>query len=80
MAPATTRNAIDGFAACLAPKEMAVFKIITGVNHRSAAFGYRGGSFFDKRDFVDGQALLIKHPKGDLLIDAGLGRDSQRRF
>jgi glyoxylase-like metal-dependent hydrolase (beta-lactamase superfamily II) len=61
------------------PKEMAVFKIMTGVNHRSAAFGYRGGSFFDKRDFTM-DVLLIKHPKGDLLIDAGLGRDSRVHF
>lgn len=61
------------------PKEMAVFKIITGVNHRSAAFAYRGGSYFDKRDFSM-IALLVRHPKGDLLIDAGLGRNSNNHF
>ena len=61
------------------PKEMAVYKIITGVNHRSAAFAYRGGSFFDKREFSM-TVLLVKHPKGDLLIDAGLGRNAGAHF
>lgn len=33
------------------PKELAVIAVVTGVNHRFAAFGYRGGSFFDRREF-----------------------------
>lgn len=61
------------------PKEMGVFKISTGVNHRSAAFAYRGSSFFDKRDFSI-MALLVKHPQGDLLIDAGFGRNVRAHF
>lgn len=61
------------------PKEMALYKIVTGVNHRSAGFAYRGGSYFDKRDFSM-IALLVKHPKGDLLIDAGFGRNSKIHF
>lgn len=65
--------------AAMPPKEMAVYKILTGVNHRSAAFAYRGGSYFNKRDFCM-MALLVKHPKGDLLIDAGFGRDCKTHF
>jgi glyoxylase-like metal-dependent hydrolase (beta-lactamase superfamily II) len=61
------------------PKEMAIYKILTGVNHRTAAFAYRGGSFFEKRD-LSMIALLVKHPKGDILIDAGFGRDCQSHF
>src|SRR5262245_6358283 len=54
------------------PSEMAIFRLPTGVAHRSAAFAYRGGSFSDKRDFAM-TAVLVKHPKGDLLIDTGFG-------
>jgi glyoxylase-like metal-dependent hydrolase (beta-lactamase superfamily II) len=56
------------------PAGMSLHKIPTGVTHRSAAFAYRGGSFLDARDFAM-TAALVKHPKGDLLIDTGLGRD-----
>lgn len=56
------------------PKEMAVYSMIAGVNHRVAAFGYRGGSLFERRDFAMAGAL-VKHPKGDLLIDTGFGRN-----
>src|SRR5215831_6811352 len=45
------------------PKEMAVFALMTGVNHRVAAYGYRGGSLFERRDFSMA-GTLVKHPKG----------------
>ncbi len=61
------------------PTAMAIFQLPTGVNKRSAAFGYRGGSYFDKRDFSM-SAVLVKHPKGDLLIDAGFGREIDSHF
>ena len=61
------------------PKELAVFSVVTGVNHRFAAFGYRGGSFFDKREFSMA-GTLVKHPKGDLLIDTGFGRNIDQQF
>ena len=61
------------------PAEMAAFQLPTGVTHRSAAFAYRGGSFFDKRDFAM-SALLVKHPRGDLLIDTGFGRKLDAHF
>jgi glyoxylase-like metal-dependent hydrolase (beta-lactamase superfamily II) len=56
------------------PGEMALFRLSTGVTHRSAAFAYRGGSFSDARDFAM-TAVLVKHPRGDVLIDTGFGRD-----
>src|SRR5215472_5757310 len=30
------------------PEDMAVFGLMTGVTHRTASFGYRGGSFLDR--------------------------------
>jgi N-acyl homoserine lactone hydrolase len=61
------------------PEDMDLVAVPTGVNKRVAAYGYRGGSFFDKRDFNIG-AALIKHPKGDLLVDTGFGRDIDQQF
>jgi glyoxylase-like metal-dependent hydrolase (beta-lactamase superfamily II) len=61
------------------PKEMAVYSVVAGVNHRVAAFGYRGGSLFERRDFAMAGAV-VKHPKGDLLIDTGFGRDIAAQF
>jgi len=52
---------------------MAIYSLATGVNHRTAAFAYRGGSPFDKRDSVS-NAVLVRHPQGDILIDTGIGR------
>ncbi len=56
------------------PPAMELVRIETGVTHRSAAFAYRGGSFFDPREFAM-TAVLVKHPRGDVLIDTGFGRD-----
>jgi N-acyl homoserine lactone hydrolase len=61
------------------PAEMSVVHLPTGVTHRSAAFAYRGGSFTDHRDFSM-SAVLVKHPRGDLLIDTGFGRDIDNHF
>lgn len=56
------------------PPAMSVVRLPTGVTHRSAAFAYRGGSFFDARDFAM-TAVLVRHPRGDVLVDTGFGRD-----
>jgi len=55
------------------PKDVTVFSVVTGVN------GYRGGLFFDRRDFSMAGAL-VKHPKGDLLVDTGFGRQFEEQF
>ena len=52
------------------PKGWAVYSLMAGVNHRVAAFGYRGGSLFERREFAMAGAL-VRHPEGDLLIDTG---------
>lgn len=61
------------------PAAMALFHLPTGVTHRFAAFGYRGGSFFDQRDFAM-SAVLVKHPQGDVLIDSGFGAGIDAQF
>lgn len=61
------------------PPEMAVFWLPTGITHRSAGVAYRGGSFRDERAFAM-TATLVKHPRGDLLIDTGFGRQIDTQF
>lgn len=56
------------------PSEMAIFRLPTGVTHRSAGFAYRGGALTEARDFSM-NGLLVRHPGEDLLIDTGLGPD-----
>jgi glyoxylase-like metal-dependent hydrolase (beta-lactamase superfamily II) len=53
---------------------MAVYQLPTGTYETRAAFAVRGGSFRDKRHFA-ATAILVQHPKGDFLIDAGFGSD-----
>ena len=60
------------------PGDMELIAVPAGVRNRVAAYAYRGGSVFDRRDFYTG-AALIKHPQGDLLADAGFGRDIARQ-
>ena len=52
--------------------DMAIYQLPTGTYETRAAFAVRGGSFRDKRHFA-ATAILVQHPKGDLLIDAGFG-------
>lgn len=54
------------------PESMAIFQLPTGTYETRAAFAIRGGSFRDKRQFA-ATAILVQHPKGDFLIDAGFG-------
>jgi glyoxylase-like metal-dependent hydrolase (beta-lactamase superfamily II) len=56
------------------PSGMAVYQLPTGTYETRAAFAFKGGSFRDKRSFA-ATAILVAHPKGDLLIDAGFGSD-----
>jgi len=61
------------------PKELAICAVLTGVSHRVAAFGYRGGALFERREFSMA-GTLVRHPKGDLLIDTGFGRHIDEQF
>jgi hypothetical protein len=42
------------------PAEMRLLQLPTGMTRRSAAIAYRGGSFFDARDFAM-TAVLVQH-------------------
>jgi glyoxylase-like metal-dependent hydrolase (beta-lactamase superfamily II) len=55
------------------PVGMAIYVLPTGIGHRTSAFAYRGGSPWEKWDSVL-NAVLVRHPRGDVLIDTGLGR------
>lgn len=54
------------------PAGMALYQLPTGTYETRAALAVQGGSFRDKRHFA-ATAVLVHHPKGDLLIDAGFG-------
>jgi N-acyl homoserine lactone hydrolase len=53
---------------------MAIYQLPTGTYETRAVFAFKGGSFRDKRSFA-ATAILVRHPQGDLLIDAGFGSD-----
>ena len=55
------------------PKEMAVFALVTGVTLRFGAFGFRGRSLFERRDFSMAGAL----PAHDMRAFAEMPRLSQ---
>ncbi|MFY0534159.1 MBL fold metallo-hydrolase [Nannocystis pusilla] len=61
------------------PAEMALVHLPTGLTRRSAGFAYRGGAFSDRREFTM-SAALVRHPRGDVLIDTGFGRDIDAHF
>lgn len=61
------------------PEGMSLELIDTGVMASKAGLAYRGGSLTEDRDFAM-VAYLVRHPKGDLLIDAGLGKDAKRHL
>ncbi|MFD7087885.1 MBL fold metallo-hydrolase [Streptomyces sp. NPDC059896] len=54
------------------PADMAIYKLPTGTYENRAFLAYRGGAFRELRKFA-ATAVLVRHPAGDLLIDAGFG-------
>jgi N-acyl homoserine lactone hydrolase len=54
------------------PPGMAIYQLPTGTYQTRAVFAVKGGAFRDKRQFA-ATVILVQHPKGDLLIDAGFG-------
>lgn len=56
------------------PAEMSISALPTGSMESKAAFAFRGGAWNDVRQFSM-TALLVRHPKGNLLIDAGFGKN-----
>jgi N-acyl homoserine lactone hydrolase len=51
---------------------MAVVQLPTGTYRTRAGLAVSGGSFRDQRHLA-ATAVLVRHPRGDLLIDAGFG-------
>ncbi|HTP49468.1 MAG TPA: MBL fold metallo-hydrolase [Anaeromyxobacteraceae bacterium] len=60
------------------PDRMTLSALTTGAMHSRAAFAYRGGRFGEPRDFIM-LAVLVRHPRGDLLFDTGFGREVDRQ-
>ncbi|GAB2579844.1 MBL fold metallo-hydrolase [Microlunatus antarcticus] len=54
------------------PEGAAVYQLPTGTYETRAALAMSGGSFRDKRRFA-ATAVLVTHPAGDFLVDAGFG-------
>jgi N-acyl homoserine lactone hydrolase len=54
------------------PSAMAIYQLPTGSYATRASFAFEGGAFRDKRHFA-ATAVLVTHPRGDFLIDAGFG-------
>ncbi|UED87610.1 MBL fold metallo-hydrolase [Streptomyces profundus] len=62
----------DPLPAAQPPAGMAIYQLPTGTYENRALLAYRGGSLSDVRRFA-ATAVLVRHPGGDLLIDAGFG-------
>lgn len=54
------------------PAEMRVSALPTGVIESRAALAFQGGTFGDRRRFAL-NAVLVRHPRGNLLFDTGIG-------
>ena len=54
------------------PSDVAVHQLPTGSYETRASFAFKGGSLRDKRSFA-ATAILVTHPGGDFLVDAGFG-------
>tara|TARA_R110001599_G_scaffold192380_5_gene387683 strand:- start:4910 stop:5941 length:1032 start_codon:yes stop_codon:yes gene_type:complete len=64
----------DNLPAASPPESMRVSALPTGTMHSSAMLAFRGGNPLENRDFSM-TAVLVQHPRGDLLIDTGFGRE-----
>ena len=61
------------------PAGMSLSALPTGSMEALAAFAYRGGALTEQREFSQ-TAVLVRHPKGDLLFDTGMGRHAAEHF
>ncbi|MGP3534421.1 MBL fold metallo-hydrolase [Microbacterium sp. RD1] len=58
------------------PAEMRLYQLPTGTYRTRAALAVAGGAVTEQRAFA-ATAVLIQHPKGDVLIDAGFGAGAE---
>lgn len=61
------------------PAEMSVSLVPTGGMDSRAAFAFQGGSITEQRAFSQA-GILVRHPRGDLLVDTGLGAHAAEHF
>ncbi|CAM3438845.1 Metallo-beta-lactamase domain-containing protein [Bordetella sputigena] len=61
------------------PAAMSISAMPTGTYETPAALAFRGGSWSEKRAFA-ATGVLVRHPKGDLLIDTGFGRNVEQQL
>ncbi|MEX1827490.1 MBL fold metallo-hydrolase [Luteibacter sp. CQ10] len=61
------------------PAAMSISAMPTGTYETPAALAFRGGSWRETRAFA-ATGVLVRHPKGDLLIDTGFGRHVERQL
>lgn len=63
----------------LPPSDMSIAILPAGRMHSRAGFAYEGGSLLEARVFAM-TPVLVRHPRGDLLIDAGFGSAVQEHL
>jgi glyoxylase-like metal-dependent hydrolase (beta-lactamase superfamily II) len=56
------------------PADMSISALPTGTYDTPAIFAFRGGSWNDTRHFAS-TAVLVRHPKGNVLVDTGFGKN-----
>lgn len=61
------------------PADFSLAVLHTGKVFSQAGFAYRGGAFGEERIFGMGP-ILLQHPQGVLLVDAGFGRNVDAHF
>ena len=61
------------------PAGMSLHAVPTGRMFARAALAYRGGAWDEERTFVIG-GILVRHPAGNLLLDAGFGANVDAHF
>jgi glyoxylase-like metal-dependent hydrolase (beta-lactamase superfamily II) len=66
--------AIGDLPAASPPAGLSISALPTGTYDSPAALTYRGGAWSETRHLA-ATALLVRHPKGNLLIDTGFGRN-----
>lgn len=63
---------VEPLPAATPPASLELFHLPTGSYETRASFAVEGGAFSEVRQFSS-SAVLVRHPNGDLLIDAGFG-------
>ncbi|WP_423462305.1 MBL fold metallo-hydrolase [Promicromonospora sp. MS192] len=77
-----TNSGVDrarALAAAGPPRGVRIFQLPTGTYETPAALAFQGGSFRDRRQFA-ATAVLVQHPAGDVLIDAGFGAQAEEHI